>query len=56
MAIEINPAHKGKLHRDLGIAAGKKIPMSELLQAKKSKSPAVRKEANFAVNARGWNK
>lgn len=46
----INPAHKGLLHKHLGIPLGKKIPLAKLMSAKSSPSPATRKEANFAVN------
>lgn len=55
MAIHINPKHKGMLHEDLGIPAGGKIPMSKLMAAKHSSSPAERKRATFAANARKWN-
>lgn len=48
--IRINPAHKGMLHADLGVPKGDKIPMAKLEAAKNSKSPAVRKRANFAIN------
>ena len=54
MAIEIKPSRKGLLHRKLGIKPGDRIPVSDLLKAKRSKSPALRKEANFAINARSW--
>lgn len=54
MAIHIKAANKGKLHRALGVKQGKKIPASKLAAAKKSKSAAVRKEANFAINAKKW--
>jgi hypothetical protein len=30
--------------------------MSKLQKMKRSKSPAMRKKANFAINARKWNK
>lgn len=56
MAIDINPAHKGLLHKDLGIASGKKIPLSSLFKAKRSEDPAERRRATFAVNARKWEK
>lgn len=54
MAINIKPSHKGKLHRALGVPSGKKIPAGKLSSALHSKSAAVRKEANFARNAKGW--
>jgi hypothetical protein len=52
--IAIKPAHKGKLHAATGTPKGETIPESAILSAKKSKSPAVRKEATFAENARHW--
>lgn len=53
--IHIKPANRGKLHAKLGIPQGQKIPLSRLLAAKRSKSGAMRKEANFAINARGFS-
>ncbi len=50
MATMIKPSHRGLLHEKLGIPEGNKIPLGRLMAAKKSKSPALRKEANFAVN------
>ena len=55
MAIEIKKEHEGLLHKDLGVKAGEKIPMSSILAKLHAKSPAVRKRANFARNARKWN-
>ena len=52
MAISIKPSHKGKLHRALGIAPGARIPERRLEQAAHSRSPALRREAQFALNAR----
>ena len=54
MAIKIKPSHKGLLHKKLGVPQGKKIPKAKLAKAAKSKSPALRKEANFAKNANDW--
>lgn len=54
MAIRIKPSHKGKLHKALGVPAGKKIPASKIASAKRSSSPALRKEATFAQNAKKW--
>ncbi|MDE2101918.1 MAG: hypothetical protein KGL39_32025 [Patescibacteria group bacterium] len=54
--IKIKPQNKGKLHRKLGVPEGEPIPASKLAAAKKSPSPAVRKEANFAANAKKWGK
>jgi hypothetical protein len=55
MSIHIKPSHKGLLHHDLGIAANQSIPLSSMIKAKHSKSPAERKRATFAINARKWN-
>lgn len=52
----IKPGRKGLLHEKLGVPKGKTIPAEDLLKALKSPSPATRKEANFARNARGWSK
>ena len=56
MAIKIKPSRRGLLHKKLGVKQGSKIPLSALMRAKNSSSPAMRKEANFAINARGWGK
>lgn len=55
MAININPKNKGELHRDLGVPVGEPISASKLMTAMHSKSPAVRKRANFARNAKKWD-
>ena len=52
--ISINPKHKGLLHKDLGVPAGKPIPAGKLEAATHSKNPAVRKRAVFAQNAKGF--
>lgn len=54
--IKIKPSHKGLLHKDLGVAAGKKIPASKLASAVKSSNPKVKKRAVFAKNAKSWGK
>lgn len=54
MAIMIKKAHKGLLHKKLGVPQGQPIPAAKLAKAKASKSPALRKEANFAANARSF--
>lgn len=46
---------KGQLHRDLGIPAWMKIPMSRLLAAAKRKGK-VGQRARFAITARRFNK
>jgi hypothetical protein len=54
-SIHIKPSHKGELHSDLGVAQGKKIPAGKLEAAKHSSSPAERKRATFALNAKKWH-
>lgn len=49
----IKPSRKGLLHKKLGVPQGDKIPMSKINKALHSKSPSLRKEANFAKNFRG---
>ncbi|MHB8914402.1 MAG: hypothetical protein ACYC4K_01165 [Thiobacillus sp.] len=52
----IKPSHKGLLHKALGVAEGHKIPLTKIENALSSGSEKVRKEAQFAKNARGWKK
>jgi hypothetical protein len=52
MSINIKKSHEGRLHRALHVPPGKKIPVAKLEKAAHSKSPALRKEAQFALNAR----
>jgi hypothetical protein len=53
--IHIKPSHVGLLHKKLDIPAGKKIPLSAIMQAEHSKDQTLRREAQFAANARHWN-
>ena len=53
--IRIKPANRGELHRDLAVPAGEKIPAGKLADALHSTSEAIRKRAQFAKNAKGWN-
>jgi hypothetical protein len=53
--IHIKAKNKGKLHRFLGVPQGEKLTNHQLNMAAGSPSPAVRKMANFAKNARKWN-
>lgn len=46
----IAKSKKGLLHKKLAVPQGKKIPAKKMSKALKSKSPALRKEANFAQN------
>lgn len=53
MTIKIKPSHRGLLHEKLGVPKGEKIPEAKINKAKKSSSPALRKEATFAKNFGG---
>ena len=53
--IMIKKANKGKLHKALGVKKGTKIPASKLA-IKKTDSPAVKKEKQFALNSKHWKK
>ena len=55
MSIDIKPSHKGLLHKDLGIKQSAPIPAKKLAKAARSSSPAERKRAVFAENARHWD-
>jgi len=55
MAIHIKKSHRGLLHKKLGVAKDKPISLGELNHAMQSKSGAMRKEANFAIQARKWH-
>lgn len=48
--------HPGKLHRELGVPEGKKIPAKKLEKAANSKNPTLRKEANLAKTLKGFKK
>lgn len=48
--------HPGKLHRELGVKEGKKIPAKKLEKAEHSKSPTIRREANLAKTLKGFHK
>jgi oligoendopeptidase F len=54
--INIKKSNQGKLRKATGTKKGKKIPLSTLKQKAKSKNPKTRKRAQFALNARNWNK
>ena len=53
--IKIRPSHRGLLHKKEGIPAGKPIPEGTLMHDLHSKSEKLRKEAQFAENAKHWN-
>jgi hypothetical protein len=46
--------HKGKLHRELGIPVGQKIPAARLASAERSDNPTVRRDAIRAKTMKGW--
>ena len=45
---------KGKLHRELGIPEGQKIPHDRLNAATRSENPEVRRDAIRAKTMEGW--
>lgn len=55
MTIDIKPSRKGLLHKKLGVPQGEKILAAKLAKAKASSSPALRKEATFATNAKSFH-
>ena len=46
---------KGKLHREMGVPEGEKIPTDRLEAATHSKNPAERRDAVRAKTMEGWN-
>lgn len=50
--IQIKKGRKGLLHAKLGVPQGQPIPAAKIAKAKNSSSPALRKEATFAQNAK----
>lgn len=48
--------HPGKLHRELGVPEGEKIPAKKLAKAEHSKSPTLRREANLAKTLKKLSK
>ena len=54
--IRIKAKNKGKLRAETGTKKGADIPMSKLMSMKKNGTPAEKKRANFAMNARKWGK
>lgn len=45
---------KGKLHREIGVPAGEKIPAVKLTKAAHSKNPEVRRDAIRAETMKKW--
>jgi hypothetical protein len=48
--------HKGKLHRELGIPVGQKIPAARLRAATHSRNPEIRRDAIRARTMKSWRK
>lgn len=48
--------HPGKLHQELGVKPGVKIPAKKLAKAEHSKNPTIRKEANLVKTLKGFHK
>lgn len=55
MAIKIKKSHRGLLHKNLGVAKDEPIPPGKLAAALHSKSASLRRQAQFAENAKKWN-
>lgn len=56
MAKPFNPGgQKGKLHRELGVKPGTKIPAGRLAAAERSSNPTVKRDAIRAKTMEGWN-
>jgi hypothetical protein len=48
--------HPGKLHRELGVPEGKKIPAKKMAAAAKSENPTIRREVGLAKTLKGVHK
>lgn len=48
--------HPGKLHKELGVKEGEKIPAKKLIKAEHSKNPTIRKEANLAKTLKSFHR
>lgn len=48
--------HPGKLHRELGVKQGEKIPAKKLAKAVHSKNPTIKKEAVLAKTLKSFKK
>lgn len=51
-AVRVEAAHKGALHRQLGVPAGEKIPLELLKSAAKGGSTKLARRARLAVTLR----
>ena len=56
MAIHIKKSHRGLLRKNLGVPQGQPIPAGRLETALDSASAKLRKQAQFAKNAKSWNR
>jgi hypothetical protein len=52
---KIGPVKKGQMHKDLGKKPGAKITSSDIAK-EKAKGGVFAKRAQFAQNAKKWNK
>lgn len=48
--------HPGKLHRELGVPQGEKIPAKKMAKAAKSKNPTIKKEVALDRTLKGLRK
>jgi hypothetical protein len=46
---------KGKLHREMGIPVGQKIPAQRLKAATHSSNPSIKRDAIRAETMKGWH-
>ena len=55
MSKKFNPGgEKGKLHRELGVPVGNKIPPAKLAAAQNSRNPEIKRDAIRAKTMMGW--
>lgn len=50
----VNPAHKGLLHKTLGVPKGERIPITKLEQAAKGNSPTA-KRSRLALTLKSFH-
>jgi hypothetical protein len=53
--IHIKPSHEGRLRAVTGTKKGQKVPLAKEEALKAHGTPAEKKQANFAINARSWH-
>ena len=54
--IKIKPSQKGSFRKITKTPKGQKIPEAKIKAEENSPDPKIRKKAQFADNARKWNK